>query len=91
MYYLLSQSPAPFVVANLWDVTDKDIDMLSMEFMNNLFSSYLEKGLEGRTSHSAASALVHARDVCKMKNAVGSAPVVYGIPLRLVLEKFQDK
>ena len=68
---------APFVVGNLWDVTDKDLDKLSMHCMEKLLDQ--EKGKE-----NIVNALSKSRDVCKMKHAVGSAAVIYGIPAGLV-------
>jgi separase len=62
------------IVANLWDVTDKDIDKLSIECMKDVLDSF-EEGR--RTSES----LLKARDTCKLKYAVGAAPVVYGLPV----------
>lgn len=35
---------APFVVGNLWDVTERDIDTLSANFMSNLLSSDTDGG-----------------------------------------------
>lgn len=88
---------ADYVVANLWDVTDKDIDKLSMECMRTFFDSQSDNGIScavgdgegdsicGASSrlHSSATlcgALASSRAVCKLKNAVGCAPVVYGLP-----------
>jgi separase len=68
--YLLAG--APFVVGNLWDVTDKDIDKLSLECMRLLLDE----------EENVASALASSRKVCKLKFAVGCAPVVYGIPIK---------
>lgn len=74
---------AGYVIANLWDVTDKDIDKLSIHCMEKLFTVSHEVTDEDRVSVpyiSPAEALTASRDVCKLKNAVGSAPVVYGLP-----------
>ena len=85
----------------MWDVTDKDIDKLSMECMRIFFES--ESSSSGsENSHpvqndrvsvpanmhgsnlngfaTLAQALATSRNICKLKNAVGSAPVMYGIP-----------
>ncbi len=110
-WYLLGG--ASFVVANLWDVTDKDIDKLSMNCMRALLgdgglSSSSSSSSSNSTSqfpprppptpasapnpnpylHSSLNALVSvsealatSRDVCKLRYAVGSAPVMYGLPL----------
>ena len=97
--YLISGSP--FVVGNLWDVTDKDIDKFSLNCMARIFpplppSVMSEMGIEasllepnenvtGNDKNDLASSLSASREVCKLKNIVGCAPVLYGIPLRLEL------
>ncbi|KAJ1432504.1 peptidase family C50-domain-containing protein [Ochromonadaceae sp. CCMP2298] len=95
LYYLLAG--APFVLGNLWDVTDKDIDKLCMDCMARSLPMGTG-GVVGETrtdvDHTGggrvagacqvvADALSAARDVCRMQHAVGSAPVVYGIPTHL--------
>jgi separase len=70
---------APWVLGNLWDVTDRDIDRLSIECMKNLFSSSSEEDL--LSPKSICKSLTDSGDVCKLKNAVGCAPVVYGLPI----------
>ena len=71
--YLLAGCPA--ILANLWDVTDKDID----RFTKEVFESW---GLIGRKARgeSLVEAVSKARDTCVMKYLNGAAPVVYGIP-----------
>ena len=64
----------PGLLANLWDVTDRDIDRFSLELLRKI-----EMGC------SLGSAIYHARNVCKLKYLVGSAPVWYGIPLEFQL------
>lgn len=68
---------ALMVVANLWDVTDKDIDRLSIECMRTAFTPYVPDG----DACALPTALAAARNVCKLQYAVGSAPVMYGIPV----------
>lgn len=67
---------APSVVGNLWDVTDRDLDRLSIHCMEAAF----EDGADHRID--IASALFASRNICKMRNAVGSAAVLYGMPSR---------
>ena len=101
------------MLANLWDVTDKDIDKLSMSCMRAVFDSADAAGSgcgvdDGRSSGgcggsvkgsvkegekddmgvsmSVAGALKQSRDVCKLPYAVGSAPVMYGLPVRTAAE-----
>lgn len=107
---------ASFVVGNLWDVTDGDIDKLSMHCMGSLFHTNVPEGLNDSGKKSAkssakddanewsdsskpvvseidlanthcdgqiAKAIVNARTVCKLRRAVGFAPVMYGIPVTI--------
>ena len=101
---------AAWSVGNLWDVTDKDIDRLSMKCMRALFKrlhsqSQTKEGQQqtlgkyknvGKSTSKTqimdennnensqgvqpALALAISRSVCKMKMAVGAAPVMYGLP-----------
>eukprot|EP00903_Cladosiphon_okamuranus_P012531 g11734.t1 len=77
--YLAGGSPA--VVANLWDVTDKDIDRFSV----SLFEAFLGEGGAGKNGNGRALTLAHAvaesRSECKMPFIIGYAPVCYGIPV----------
>lgn len=70
---------SPMVVVNLWDVTDKDIDMFSL--------SVFEKwGLLGNTSSNSVNickAVGDSRERCTLKYLNGSAPIVYGLPMIL--------
>ncbi|KAK3105140.1 hypothetical protein FSP39_018060 [Pinctada imbricata] len=66
---------SPCVVSNLWDVTDKDID----RFLRDL----LETWLENDSSTDLLDIIPKARDVCRLKYLIGSAPVVYGLPITL--------
>lgn len=68
--YLLGGCPA--AVANLWDVTDKDID----RFARSLLEFWLGSG----QPRCLAGAIGGARGVCKLPFLIGAAPVVYGIP-----------
>ena len=63
---------APCVVANLWDVTDKDIDRFSMDLLTCFLA---EPGA------SLPECVAQARAVCKMRHIVGCAPVCYGVPM----------
>jgi separase len=73
---------APWVIGNLWDVTDKDLDRLSITCMERLFDGNGGAGGDEDSSESpVSSSLSLSRDVCKLKSAVGSAPVLYGIPI----------
>ena len=81
VHYLLAG--APFTLGNLWDVTDKDIDKLSIECMKNVFGDVDDSNPATITGGDICEALKASRNVCKLKNAVGCAPVIYGLPYRI--------
>ncbi|KAG1775528.1 peptidase family C50-domain-containing protein [Suillus placidus] len=70
----------PFLVANLWDVTDRDIDKFSQAVFDSLRLTPTRGGEQGM---SAVTAIAQAREACKLKYLTGAAPVVYGIPFYL--------
>ncbi|BGO99409.1 separin protein [Rhodotorula toruloides] len=80
----------PSLVANLWDVTDKDIDKFA-------FSVFRKTGIaEPETASpppspplSLTAAVAQSRDVCNLRYLNGAAPVVYGIPVRFALSQSQ--
>ncbi|OBA23965.1 hypothetical protein METBIDRAFT_30325 [Metschnikowia bicuspidata var. bicuspidata NRRL YB-4993] len=75
--WLVCGSPA--IVTNLWDITDKDIDVFSL-------SMFAEWGLgEGYTQSpkSIAHAMTKSRDACILKYLNGAAPILHGLPLTL--------
>uniref|UniRef100_A0A8C5GC86 separase n=1 Tax=Gouania willdenowi TaxID=441366 RepID=A0A8C5GC86_GOUWI len=68
--------PYPLVLGNLWDVTDRDID----RFTKVLLESWLSAG-------SGAPLLEYmgpSRQATILKNLIGAAPVVYGLPIHLL-------
>lgn len=74
----------PAVVANLWDVTDRDID----RFCEALLSRWLgPKGQAPVRPQGAgtrlSAALSGSRQACKLPHLIGAAPVCYGIPTEL--------
>ncbi|KAJ7172324.1 cysteine peptidase C50 [Mycena filopes] len=82
--YMLAGCPT--LVANLWDVTDRDIDIFSQSVFDKLkLSADGVRGWDatqaGKTSLVAAVA--QSRASCKLKYLTGAAPVVYGIPFYL--------
>lgn len=118
--YLCHGAPY-FVLGNLWDVTDRDLDRLTIEVIRQIFalktnpspppthatsalvstkkvlfqddddldSTSNAKSLPVSTTLDATvdlgSCLAFARDVCRMRYAVGAAAVVYGIPVPIAL------
>ncbi|KAF8887051.1 peptidase family C50-domain-containing protein [Mucidula mucida] len=76
----------PTLVANLWDVTDRDIDKFSQAVFDemHLESSRIKQWTpDERSGSSIVTAVARSRDVCKLKYLTGAAPVVYGIPFYL--------
>lgn len=81
---------SPSLVANLWDVTDRDIDRLSTEVHKKLGLDSAHIGFDGKVKNknllplsdlSTVQAVSSCRDECKLKYLTGAAPVVYGLPV----------
>ncbi|CAG8500014.1 24159_t:CDS:10, partial [Racocetra persica] len=92
--YIIAGCPA--LVANLWDVTDKDIDRFSKALFNqwelcpgdvgindDVRSYHSKIDVNSRGEVSLVQAVSMARNECKLKYLIGAAPVVYGIPCYL--------
>lgn len=78
--YLRAGSPA--VLAMLWDVTDRDIDQLSVQVIQRWLLSDNEEDIGGGSGRvPLARVLQEARQVCKLKYLNGHAVVCYGLPL----------
>lgn len=69
----------PMIIANLWDVTDKDIDQFTLSVFR--VSSLLEDHKDDAVDFS--NSLRDSRQACNLKYLNGSAPVLYGLPLHL--------
>lgn len=66
---------SPFVLGNLWDVTDRDIDRFTKALLESWFSA-----------GSGAPLLDYmgpSRQATHLKHLIGAAPVVYGLPVHL--------
>lgn len=80
---------SPTLVANIWDVTDKDIDKFSQSVFDKLHMTVKDVGTWSADTPkrggelSVVTAIAQSRDVCKLKYLTGAAPVVYGIPFYL--------
>ncbi|KAF8878729.1 peptidase family C50-domain-containing protein [Infundibulicybe gibba] len=80
--YMLAGCPS--LVANMWDVTDRDIDKFSQSVFDKL--GLTPDALTNRNQPesspnlSIVAAIAQSRDVCKLTYLTGAAPVVYGIP-----------
>ena len=89
-YYLSPFSDdgcSPTLIANLWDVTDRDIDKLTQTVFDKMRltpEAHRERLDASNTDGmSIVRALAEAREVCKLRYITGAAPVVYGIPFYL--------
>ena len=80
---------SPTLVANLWDVTDRDIDKFSQAVFDQIHLTPDDVRRHERESRDASkdtsiiTAVAKAREHCKLKYLTGAAPVVYGIPFYL--------
>ena len=85
---------SPTLVANLWDVTDRDIDKFSQAVFDKVHLTEVQdvKSWRSRSAYtseqeqkpySIVRAIAESRDCCKLKYLTGAAPVVYGIPFYL--------
>lgn len=90
--YIIGKSP--MILANLWDVTDKDIDRFTLNTLEKwgLFVDYDSidivdslDNFENDNNHTLCECVAKSRNSCKLKYLNGAAPVVYGLPLKLKL------
>jgi len=86
-HYMIAGCPT--LVANLWDVTDKDLDKFTEGTFAKIglnFERVSECYKNGNSPHrehndiSIALAVAQSRKICKMEYLIGASPVVYGIP-----------
>lgn len=75
--YLLAGCPA--LVANLWDVTDRDIDKFSNVLLDSWVDTSDHSPRPGRR-RTLAEELPSARGACKLRYLNGASPVCYGVP-----------
>lgn len=73
---------APCYVGNLWDVTDRDIDVFSDKFLSYSLKRWKP---ESKKVPSFARAISMSRVACRLPYLIGCAPVLYGLPLRCQL------
>ncbi|CAA2934735.1 separase isoform X1 [Olea europaea subsp. europaea] len=99
--YLLAGSPV--IVANLWEVTDKDIDRFGKAVLNAWLRERKEappdcaqcnvhvKKYESidRCTHRPriGSFMGQARDACTLPFLIGASPVCYGVPTGIMRKK----
>ncbi|KAF7294812.1 Cysteine peptidase C50 [Mycena indigotica] len=80
--YMLAGCPT--LVANMWDVTDRDIDVFSQSVFDKLhLDAESARDWTGNGQTSLVAAVAQSRSSCKLKYLTGAAPVVYGIPFYL--------
>jgi len=72
--YMVAGCPA--VVANLWDVTDRDIDV----FCEGVLRRCGLTGAPAGTRVDVGTSVNMSRNDCKLKYLNGAAPVCYGVP-----------
>jgi separase len=76
---------SPTLVANIWDVTDRDIDKFAQSVFDKLRLNSAVNVAQPRSLvlTSVVTAIAQSRDLCKLKYLTGAAPIVYGIPFYL--------
>ena len=75
----------PVAVANLWDVTDRDID----RFSQGVLAKWMNSDAEASTAQHSAQAKADcvslsvsgSREACRLSKLIGAAPVCYGVPV----------
>ncbi|XP_061731171.1 separin isoform X1 [Nerophis ophidion] len=65
----------PFLLGNLWDVTDRDIDRFAQALLESWFSS--------KPGSALLDYIGPSRQATNLKYLIGAAPVVYGLPIYL--------
>lgn len=71
----------PMLMANMWDVTDKDIDTFSNSMLERW--GVLPPPNPGMKLMAMGEAVMKSRNDCNLKFLNGAAPVVYGIPMKI--------
>ena len=74
-------------VANLWDVTDRDIDRFSQEVLSKWMKSDPKEISSAQHSMSkpvcVSTSVTSSRNACRLSSLIGAAPVCYGIPMTI--------
>lgn len=65
----------PFILGNLWDVTDRDMDRFTKALLESWFSA--------EPAAPLLQFMGPSRQVTYLKHLVGAAPIVYGLPFHL--------
>ncbi|KAF5402666.1 Separin [Paragonimus heterotremus] len=80
----------PFVAGLLWDVTDRDMDRFTLQFLRQ----WLFAERAPRPARGLGHCLAQASTACKLKHLVGKSVIVYGVraePSLDALLHFPDK
>jgi separase len=59
------------IIANLWDITDGEIDRFSSSFLENIYNS----------DDNIVDSLQKSRSFCKLEYLTGASPIIYGLPI----------
>ena len=86
----------PVAVANLWDVTDRDIDRFSQGVLSRWLGEEAEQISAEQPSEVEQSVCVSlsvasSRGACRLSSLIGAAPVCYGIPVVVNLLKAPER
>lgn len=71
---------SPMVVTNLWDITDKDIDIFSQAVLSKW--GFLPNGQLLDSDVNISHAIASSRSACTLRYLNGAAPVLHGLPLK---------
>lgn len=77
-------------MANLWDVTDRDIDRFSEAVLaswlgQDVDNLTLKQGLCADQTVCVSTSITNSRTACRLTSLIGAAPVCYGIPVSVIL------
>ncbi|KAI9208076.1 peptidase family C50-domain-containing protein [Polychytrium aggregatum] len=86
--YLMAGCPA--LAANLWDVTDGDIDRFTASLLKRWGLARKDAEAAQEDTMSLPQAMQRAREDCQLPYLTGAAPVVYGVPVS-IMRVPQDK
>ncbi|KAH8868191.1 Separin [Schistosoma japonicum] len=72
----------PFVCGLLWDVTDRDVDRFTLDFlMKWLGKNISDNPYSAKSRGTLGQTLFRATSACKLKHLVGKSVIVYGVPV----------
>ena len=81
---MFASAGCPVAVANLWDVTDRDID----RFSQGVLSKWMKTDAEEESSEGmlkqpvcVSASVTASRKSCRLAALIGAAPVCYGVPV----------